>query len=183
MPQECLKNEWGASRNIPWQSTPKAKHIMSTYNERTSFIEESGLGFEKLGLTRMAGRILGYLMVSDKEMVCFDELTQVLQASKSSISTNLKTLMNIQYVVPHSLPGDRKTYYMLAPNINWVETMLQRAKLLEGLNIILKKGLTLRVNQNDTPSQWLKLSTHFFDWVIQEYPRFLQQYEKERSKQ
>ncbi len=155
---------------------------MPPFNERSSFIEETGLTFEKLGLTRMAGRILGYLMVSDKDMVCFDELTQVLQASKSSISTNLKTLMQIEYIKPHSLPGDRKTYYMLSPEMDWVDNMMTRVSVLISLNQLMKKGLELRVNQNDNPSRWLKSSVNFFDWIKEEYPRFLRRYNKQESK-
>lgn len=155
---------------------------MSQYNERTSFIEETGLLFENLGTTRMAGRILGYLMVTDKELVSFDELCQVLQASKSSISTNVKSLITLHYVKPVTLPGDRKTYYMLSPDIDWVETLMKRIELLRIMNKLFHKGLDLRVNKNDKASEWLKKSVEFYEWVVDEYPKFLARWEKEKPK-
>ncbi len=153
---------------------------MSQYNERTAFIEETGLLFENLGTTRMAGRILGYLMISDKEVVSFDELRQVLQASKSSISTNVKSLITLHYVKPLTLPGDRKTYYMLSPELDWVESLMRRVELLKVLNKLFRRALDLRVNKQDKPSEWLKMSVEFYDWVAKEYPKFLLRWEKEK---
>ncbi len=153
---------------------------MSQYNERSAFIEETGILFENLGTTRMAGRILGYLMISDKEVVSFDELRQVLQASKSSISTNIKSLITLHYVKPLTLPGDRKTYYMLSPELDWVESLMRRVELLKVLNKLFLKALDLRVNKQDKSSEWLKMSVEFYDWVAEEYPKFLLRWEKEK---
>ncbi len=154
---------------------------MSQTNERVNFIEETGLLFENLGTTRMAGRILGYLMVSDKEMVSFDELCQVLQASKSSISTNIKALVTLHFVKPHTLSGDRKTYYMLSPELNWVEYLMKRIELLKIMKKLFNKGLELRVNKQDKPAQWLRMSIDFYDWVVREYPEFLKQWEEDHA--
>ncbi len=154
---------------------------MSQTNERVNFIEETGLLFENLGTTRMAGRILGYLMVSDKEMVSFDELCQVLQASKSSISTNIKALVTLHFVKPHTLSGDRKTYYMLSPELNWVEYLMKRIELLKIMKKLFNKGLELRVNKQDKPAQWLRMSIDFYDWVVREYPKFLKQWEEDHA--
>ncbi len=154
--------------------------MKAEYNERANFIEETGMIFERLGVTRMAGRILGYLMVSDKEHVSFDELTQVLQASKSSISTNLKALSNVEFVKPHTLPGDRKTYYMLSPDIDWREYLIRRFENIRTMNNHFKKGLALRVNQKDEVSNWLADTVEFYDWLLKEYPRFMDQWQMKR---
>lgn len=155
---------------------------MAHYNERTNFIEETGMLFENLGTTRMSGRILGYLMITDKEVVSFDELCQVLQASKSSISTNIKNLVTLHYVKPLSLPGDRKTYYMLSPELDWVDALMRRVELLKVMNKLFHKALDLRVNKNDKPSEWLKMTVEFYEWVTIEYPKFLQRWKKEKPK-
>lgn len=155
---------------------------MSQYNERTNYIEETGLLFENLGTTRMSGRILGYLMITDKEMVSFDELCQVLQASKSSISTNVKSLITLHYVKPLTLPGDRKTYYMLSPDLDWVDSLMKRVELLSVMTNLFKKGLDLRVNKKDKASEWLRMSVEFYEWVLQEYPKFLARWEAEKPK-
>ncbi|TVR43814.1 MAG: hypothetical protein EA394_00785 [Bacteroidia bacterium] len=155
--------------------------MIPEYNERANFIEETGMIFERLGVTRMAGRILGYLMVSDKEHVSFDELTQVLQASKSSISTNLKALVNVEFVKPHTLPGDRKTYYMLSPDIDWRGYIIRRFENIRTMNDHFKKGLSLRVNPKDQVSKWLSGTVEFYDWLLKEYPGFMDQWQEEKK--
>ncbi len=153
---------------------------MSQYNERANFIEENGLLYEKLGMTRMAGRILGYLMVSDKEMVSFDELTRVLQASKSSISTNIKSLIHINFVKPVSRPGDRKTYYMLAPDIDWKAYYDQKLVGIRHMNDLFGKALNLRVDKDDLTSRWIRNTKSFYDWLIAELPKLMERWKEEQ---
>jgi len=76
-------------------------------------IEELGRYFDKEGHQPIAGRILGLMMVMDKEMFTFEEITEELQISKSSASNTLRNLEirgNIEYI---TLPGDRKRYFRI----------------------------------------------------------------------
>ncbi len=154
---------------------------MATQNIRAEFVEETGLIYEKLGLTRMAGRIHGYLMVSDKEMVSFDELTQVLQASKSAISTNVKSLLSINFIKAITLTGDRKTYYSLSPEISWSELMKRKMAELNVIKNHFIKGFDLRMNKNDKPAQWLKNASEFYNWMNDEFPLLLQLWEEHQQ--
>ena len=81
--------------------------------KQKELVEEIGRYFDKEGLQPIAGRILGLLMVMDKEQFTFDEITEELQISKSSASNTLRNLEirgDIEYV---TLPGDRKRYFQL----------------------------------------------------------------------
>ena len=151
---------------------------MPTINERSAFIEENGILFESLGMTRMAGRIMGFLMVTDKEMVSFEELTQVLQASKSSISTNVKSLIQVKFVKPVSTPGDRKTYYMLSQDISWSEIFNKRMEELNYLVSIFNRALNLRTNKNDKPAQWLDKAMEFYEWISGKFPALMEEWEE-----
>jgi DNA-binding transcriptional regulator GbsR (MarR family) len=164
------------------RSEIKKSDTMPNYNERVSFIEETGIFFESLGMTRMAGRILGYLMVSDKELVSFDELTQVLQASKSSISTNLKALVQTKFIKPATLPGDRKTYYGLSSDMDWTEYFEQRTKAMIYLKELFSKGYNLRTNKKDKPSKWLSDTIEFYDWLVREFPSLIQRWKENQAK-
>jgi DNA-binding transcriptional regulator GbsR (MarR family) len=156
---------------------------MAAMNERSAFIEESGLLFESIGMTRISGRIIGYLMISDKDMVSFEELTQVLQASKSSVSTNIKSTVSVGFIKPMTLPGDRKTYYMLAQDISWKNLFVNRIKLLEIFNELLLKGLNLRTNPKDKSSQWLSKARGFYTRLINEIPLLIEKWETEELKE
>lgn len=151
---------------------------MATQNIRAEFIEETGIIYEGFGLTRMAGRIHGYLMVSDKEMVSFDELTQVLQASKSAISTNLKALLAVKFIKATTLPGDRKTYYSLAPEISWSDLIKSKIEQIQIIKKHFEKGMELRINKNDRPSQWLAKANYFYEWIGNEFPTLINRWEE-----
>jgi len=70
-------------------------------------VEEVGRHFDKEGHQPIAGRILGLLLVMDKELFTFEEITEELNISKSSASIVLRNLEirgSIEYI---TLPGDR----------------------------------------------------------------------------
>jgi DNA-binding transcriptional regulator GbsR (MarR family) len=147
-------------------------------NLRETYIEETGLLMEHLGATRMAGRILGYIFVTDKEMVSFDELVEVLKASKSSISTNVRNLIHLGYVKAVSLPGDRKTYYSLEHEICWSESLQKRMRLLDLMQKSFQGAVDLRVRKTDKTSQWLRKGSDFYAFVAMEIPAMFQKWEQ-----
>jgi DNA-binding transcriptional regulator GbsR (MarR family) len=148
-----------------------------------TFIEDSGLLFEEMGATRMAGRIYGYMLVADSETVSFNELTDAMQASKSSISSNVRTLIRIGYIRITTLPGDRKTYYALNHDVNLAEIMSSRLKLIKGIIDQNATAMELRKDKTDKPSVWLRKTTDFYQWVLDEMPGFLKQYTAKDNRQ
>ena len=51
------------------------------------FVEEVGIVFEQTGLPRMAGRILGWLLIAEPPHQSTEQLINALMASKGSISS------------------------------------------------------------------------------------------------
>ncbi|MEJ2288705.1 MAG: MarR family transcriptional regulator, partial [Deinococcales bacterium] len=83
--------------------------------ELLAFIEEIGLAIEGQGLPRMAGRVLGALLVADPPEQSADELVATLHASRSSVSTMTRLLEGAGLIERVSRPGDRKLYYRNRP--------------------------------------------------------------------
>lgn len=63
----------------------------------------------------LGARILSSLILNGMKGTTFDQLVQELGASKSTISTNLTTLVAQHRVRFFTKPGDRKRYYYSAP--------------------------------------------------------------------
>lgn len=79
--------------------------------------EELGVYFENHdGLSPLSARIFSLLVLSDGEGVTFEEFVERLEASKSSISTNLQLLQYSGSVTYCTKPGDRKRYFKIAPD-------------------------------------------------------------------
>jgi DNA-binding transcriptional regulator GbsR (MarR family) len=85
--------------------------------DRATFIERAGVVFEAEGMPRMAGRILGCLMVCTPREQSIADLMEALQASNSSISTMTRFLEDQGYVERVPRPGDRKDYFALRPGM------------------------------------------------------------------
>ncbi|MHA1560127.1 MAG: GbsR/MarR family transcriptional regulator [Alphaproteobacteria bacterium] len=79
------------------------------------FIEKVGLFCERDNLPRIAGRVLGFLIVEEGAF-SLRELAERLQVSRASVSTNARMLTEIGVAEHVTRPGDRQDYYQLAPN-------------------------------------------------------------------
>lgn len=88
------------------------------------FIERMGLAIEADGLPRIAGRIFGFLLVSE-DARSLDDLAHELRVSKASVSTNARMLEQRAVLERISRPGDRRDYYRVPTDL-FSHTMDQR---------------------------------------------------------
>jgi DNA-binding transcriptional regulator GbsR (MarR family) len=77
------------------------------------FIERMGHSFEQDGLTRIAGRIFGQLLLSRSEL-SQEELAERLQVSRGSVSQETRMLERLGALERVTKPGDRRVYYRAA---------------------------------------------------------------------
>lgn len=92
----------------------------------TNFTDRMGLLFEAEGQPRTAGRIFGYLMVSD-DPCSLDGLAEALTVSKASVSTNARMLADKGVLERVCRPADRHDYYRVSPDL-FNHTMAERLK-------------------------------------------------------
>ena len=92
-------------------------------------VERFGLRFEEEGMPRIAGRMLGLLMVTG-ESRSLDDLAEDLQASKTSVSTNARLLERLGAVERTTRPGDRRDYYRIGENahVRMLDTRLAQMR-------------------------------------------------------
>jgi len=147
--------------------------------KKLAYIEETGLVFEGFGMTRMAGRILGFLLVSDKDESSFDEIRDALHASKGSISGTTRQLMQIGLVEPVSLPGDRKTYYRIT-KIELGDMLKSRMQMFSKFSEVLEKGREMR-KQDDDISKWLQEASTFYNWIGDEIDQVIDKWHEQKD--
>ncbi|HEU0090426.1 MAG TPA: MarR family transcriptional regulator [Pseudonocardiaceae bacterium] len=107
----------------------------SRLRELVRFADDVGLFYEDLGLTRIWGRVVGWLMVCEPDYQSAEDLATVLHASRGSISTTTRSLVRAGLVERQNRPGDRRTYYRINPGA-WTavfEHQIQTTKRLRGL--------------------------------------------------
>ena len=79
----------------------------------TAFVERAGCLCERDGLPRIAGRILGLLLVSP-EPLALDAIAERLGVSRASVSTDARRLVEQGVLERVGRTGDRKDYYQMA---------------------------------------------------------------------
>lgn len=80
------------------------------------FVERLGLIWEAQGLPRIAGRVVGYLMLQ-AEPLSLDQIATVLGVSKASVSNDARYLARMGLVELVTRRGDRRDYYVIAPDM------------------------------------------------------------------
>lgn len=98
------------------------------------FVELMGRHLEEEGMPRIAGRLMGALILNE-DPASLDDLAEQLQVSKASISSNARLLENWGVAERVTLPGDRRDFYRLSPNAE--ERSLQRT--LERHRLMLQR--------------------------------------------
>lgn len=97
--------------------------------QKKELIEKLGVNFEKLNkLAPVAARIFATLILSEKKGITFEEFVEELNASKSTVSTNLEHLQSLNKVSYITRPGDRKRYFIINPNLmlNIIDEMIEK---------------------------------------------------------
>lgn len=105
--------------------------MTTVQNNLDIFIDRMGLVAEADGLSRIAGRIMG-LMVLEGGPLSFSEIAERLDVSRASVSTNTRFLERMGVIERVMIKGERQDHFQL--------TKSPYARLLEGYAARIKKA-------------------------------------------
>lgn len=86
-------------------------------NAQEEFLQDIALVLEYHGLPRIAGRMFGAFLVSPKARLSADDLVKELHASRASVSTMTRLLLQQGVIERVHVPGERKDYFRFRPQI------------------------------------------------------------------
>lgn len=125
------------------------KTIKEIEEHKKILVESYGLFMEKQEkLTPIGGRIFATLLIDKENGSTFEELVNFLGASKSTVSTNLKTLRNAEMVTYHTKPGDRKKYFTLSP-VGFLSRIKENLKMYRTEQKLLKEVWDYKIRANE----------------------------------
>ena len=145
------------------------------------YVEDFGLYFEQFGLARTAGRMLGWLLVCDPPHQTMDELVDVLQVSKSSISTTSRLLMYIGLVSKVSFPGERKDFYRISEDA-WVQGWEAKNNQTTEMKQMATRGLELLPEDETERRERLQEMHDLYAFLEAELPKLTQRWLETRQK-
>lgn len=148
--------------------------------EEKRFVEDVGLFFEQYGLPRMAGRVLGWLLISDPPHQSIGELSEALMASKGSISTMTRLLIQLGLIERTSLPGLRRDYFCIKSATD--ELITQGIVKITTMRQLSERGLRLLEGKSPQLRERLKAMRDVSAFFEKQYPILLECWEGERQK-
>ena len=145
--------------------------------KQKELIEFIGRENERDGYQPVAARILGLLMVMDKEEYTFDEIVEELKISKSSASNALKNL-EIRGVIEYvTYSGNRKRYFRFISTeidgmINEIEKKFQKNR------DTIRQAIDLKKDKNSRNSIFLQNVLTGMEFFIEQLDKFKTEYKK-----
>ena len=146
------------------------------------FVEDVGIVFEQTGLPRMAGRIFGWLMICDPPHQSPGELAEVLIASKGSISSMTRLLIQIGLLERFSMPGIRHDYFRLRADAC---PCIMKRGLEDEIKLfrqLAERGLELLAGKAPLTRKWLEEMRDAYAFLEREFPALMERWEQEHKK-
>lgn len=113
----------------PRSRATKAARTPLPPHDDAAFIERLGLLCEESGMPRMAGRVLGWLLIAHEPLQAFGEIVEGLGASKGSISSMTRLLLQLGLIERVTQAGDRRDFFRLHPDA-WTRFLRQRVEMV-----------------------------------------------------
>jgi DNA-binding transcriptional regulator GbsR (MarR family) len=150
-------------------------------DEEKKFVEEVGIVFEQTGLPRMAGRIFGRLMLCDPPYQSPSQLVAALIASRGSISTMTRLLVQLGVIERFCLPGERQTYFQISANAWKHLTGHGLADEIRLFRQLADHGLAILADKKPVSRRWLEEMRDIYAFLEKELPALWQRWEQEQK--
>lgn len=136
---------------------------------------------EQTGLPRMAGRILGWLLISTPPHQSSEQLVKGLEASKGSISSMTRFLIQVSLIERMSLPGVRGDYFRVRADA-W-HNMIRRGleDEIKMVRQMAERALELLADKPPLTRQWLEEMCNVYNFLEREFPTLLERWAQQRE--
>jgi DNA-binding transcriptional regulator GbsR (MarR family) len=142
------------------------------------WIEEVSLYFERYGLAKSLGRIVGLLMISS-EPLTLDDLVRQLNISKASASLSTRFGEQAGLIQRVSHTGKRKTLYRLSDNF-WYRSLAARLEGYRHLRDLVTGGLQVVDDKPAEVRQRMEEMRDFLSYYLEEYPKLVARWSEQR---
>lgn len=148
--------------------------------EQLRVIEEFGIVTEAHGMPRMAGRILGRLLMCDPPHQSLSDLAEDVQASKGSVSTMTRLLIERNILERVTFGGDRNDYVRVR-NGSIGEMFADTARHAERQALLLERACAVADDPSPEGLARLRDAYDFFSFMKDEFPALLERWQARRS--
>ena len=144
------------------------------------FVEEMGHFLASLGMTPMAGRMWGWLLICEPAEQTAAEIAEALHASRGAISGTARLLATSGLIRRSTRRGDRREYFSAPPE--GLDSLLSSAAgIYQQMRAIASRGLESVADRSVESKARLQEFHDVMAFVEREVPRVIATYLSERS--
>lgn len=147
---------------------------MELSKPKQKFIENIGMFFETQRLPRLAGRMVGLLLINNPPEQTANEIGTALGMSKGSVSTMTRLLLQMGMIEKTSPFGAKRDYYRIHPRVS-EQLLLARQGEFSQLLSLVEQGLTVLDSDDPASRQRLVEMSTMCKLVIAQVPKLIDQ--------
>lgn len=152
---------------------------MTTDQER-AFVEEMGQALASYGMTPMAGRMWGYLLICDPPEQTAGDLADALQASRGAISGTARILASAGMIRRTRRGGDRREFFSAPPEA--LDQFLTNAgRIYQQFRGMAERGLAAIEDRPPAARARLEEFRDLFAFMEQEVPGVVDRFLRDRA--
>jgi DNA-binding transcriptional regulator GbsR (MarR family) len=154
-------------------------HLAMTEGE-SAFVEEMGQALATYGMTPMAGRMWGWLLICEPPEQTAADLAEALQASRGAISGTARMLTTAGMIRRTTRRGDRREYFSAPPEA--LDSFLENAgRIYRQFREIAEHGLDAIADHPPASRRRLEQLRDVFAFVEQEVPTVVDRFLRDRA--
>ena len=148
--------------------------------DQSEFVEEMGQYLASYGMTPMAGRMWGWLLICEPSEQTAAEIAEALQASRGAISGTARILSSAGMIRRTTRRGDRREYFSAPPEA--LDSMLRSASsTYRRLREIAERGLAASTDQSPSARAQLEEFRDVIGFIERELPFVIDRFFSERA--
>jgi DNA-binding transcriptional regulator GbsR (MarR family) len=146
----------------------------------SQFVEEMGQFLGSMGMTPMAGRMWGYLLICEPPDQTAAQIAEALHASRGAISGTARLLAGPGLIRRSTRPGDRREYFSAPAEA--LDSMLASAgSIYRQMREIAERGLAATDHRPQEERARLQEFHDVMTFVEQEVPRVIGAFLRDRA--
>ena len=148
----------------------------------SAFVEEMGQALAGYGMTPMAGRMWGWLLICEPQEQTAADLAEALHASRGSISGTARILASAGMIRRTTKRGDRREYFSVAPE-TFDQFLKGAGRIYRHFREISERGLAAIDDRPAASKARLQEFRDVFAFVEREVPTIVDRFLREHAGQ
>lgn len=148
--------------------------------ETMAFIENFATAWDSKNFSRMEGRVLGLLLISDEPYMSAHRIGHLLQASAGAISMATRSLVSIGFMNRHTVPGDRRHFFRVEDDV-WGAFLAGERDYLQRMAAVVRGGMNTEAGKRPGPNRRLVNAARYMTWLQGYHRKMLEDWHSYRD--